>query len=105
MHEVDDGKYLQFLDHERDNLIGPAPVEFSRLGLDLIPWDAPPHRVEAELCREAQVFAPVLVVAHQLILIQGAMAGADLRHKRIFDSGSPKEIFGAAVEYLLRYQN
>jgi len=33
------------------------------------------------------------------------MARPNLRDKRIFDSGSPKEIFGATVEYVLRYQN
>jgi hypothetical protein len=33
------------------------------------------------------------------------MAGANLRHKRIFDPGRPKKILGAAVEYLLRSQN
>jgi len=44
-------------------------------------------------------------MTHQLILVERAMAGTNLWHKCIFDSGGPEEIPGPGFKYFVSSQN
>src|SRR5690606_19984624 len=55
------------------------------------PADGP----EAEFAGQRQVLPPMVVVPHQLVLVECAMARADLRHEGVLDTAGPEEIAGA----------
>src|SRR4051812_12171130 len=73
--KIDDRTDAKLLDHVWQDLINPAPVELARLGLDLVPRDAPAQSLETEVAAKFKVLAPVRVVAHQFVLVQRAVAG------------------------------
>src|SRR5262245_49958443 len=87
MHEVDDRVDFQFLDHVRNNLIGPAPIELPRFRFELIPRSAPAHCVEAKLTSQPNILAPISIMAEQLEFIERTTAVPRLRDKRVFDAG------------------
>ena len=53
---------------------------------------------------EGQVLAPVVVVAHQFVLVERAVPRAGLRNERIFYTGRPEKISCAGFDQILRYQ-
>ena len=42
--------------------------------------------------RETEVGPPVLVMSHQLVLVERTVARPRLRHERILDSGGPQKV-------------
>ena len=98
VHEIDNRQDLQFLDHKRNYLVGPAPVEFTLFRFDLIPRHAPANGLQSQIGRKAQVFAPVFVMPHQLVFVERAMALPRLRNKCIFYAARPEKILRAAVK-------
>jgi hypothetical protein len=66
--------------------------------LQPIPGYSPAHHLEAEVANQAQVLAPVLVVAHELVFVQRAVTRPGLGHESVLDPGSPQEVLGTAAE-------
>ena len=101
MHQIDDGRDAQVVDHVGNDLVGPAPVELAGLKrLQPIPGNSPAHHLEAEVAHQAEVFAPVLVMPDELVLVEGTVAGPGLGHKRVLDPGGPQEVLGTPTEDL-----
>src|SRR3546814_4752636 len=87
MHEVDDAAQPQ-LPHPRSDLIHPGPVELARSGLDEVPRDAPADELRSRGGGEIEIFAPMLVMLGELVLVELAVADPFLRDEGVFDPDS-----------------
>ena len=93
MHEIDDRLDPELVHQVRNDLVGPAPVEFAAERFYPVPRDPPAHGARTDLACQCEIGAPVVVVSHQLVLIEGAVTRAGLRHEGILDARGPDEIF------------
>src|SRR5687768_12953448 len=101
MDQIDYRKDLELFDEIWDHLIGPTPVKALRLRFDPVPWHAPANCLQTEILRERQVFAPMLVVTHQLVFVERTVTGPRLRYKRILDARRPKKVVGWIIKGFL----
>src|SRR5918995_1578608 len=85
VHEVydrDEFQGVQVFDHP----ISPRPVPFVWGGVYAVPGDAVPDHGDSRGGREVEVFAPPVVVACQLVFVQGSEARSDLRDEGVLDA-------------------
>jgi hypothetical protein len=98
VHQVDDRLDAQLVDQVGDHFIGPAPVELGTQRLDAVPGHSPADGGHAQFAREREVLAPVVVVPHQLVLVERAVPGPGLRDEGVLDARRPDEVLRAPAQ-------
>ena len=101
VHQVDDRDDAQLFDHVGDDGVGPAPVELPLERLHPIPGHTPAHGPDAQLAGQSQILPPVLVVPHQLILVERPVPGPRLGNEGVLDPAGPEEILRPAAQQRL----
>src|SRR3954462_529105 len=78
VHKVNNWGDAKILDEVRDDLINPTPVELALLRFDAVPWNTPAQRIQAQITCQCEIFTPVLVMAHQFILVERPISWPNL---------------------------